>query len=409
VKVKLTAKAVAALTLPPGKTDHITWDSELPRFGYRLRLGADGKVLRTWVVQFKRAGRTSRLQQSAAALSAEQARAWATRLVAQIALGQDPQADRIERRGRDRVTLKAMVDEYLLQKESRIRPRTFTEVKRYLSGDHFKPLFGMPVDQVSRRDVAARLVVITREHSSIVAARARATLSAFFVWCLQSGLVEANPVIGTLRPLDSAPRERLLALDELASVWRACDDGSEYGKIVRLLILLAARRGEVGGMAWTEFSDLDGPAPAWTLPARRSKNSRARTLPLGPMAVDIIKSVPRLVSRDALFGGRAGHFTAWGRNKQDLDRRSGVTGWVAHDLRRSSATHLGDMNIAPHIVEEILGHAGGHVRSPISRVYNRSKYFAEVHSALLAWEDRVRSITEGTARKVVPMTPNIAT
>ena len=220
MKIKLTAKTIGALTLPPGKTDYITWDAELPRFGYRLRLGANDKILRTWIVQFKRAGRTSRLQQSAAALGAEQARAWATRLVAQIALGQDPQADRIERRGRDRVTFKAMIDEYLLQKEFRIRPRTFTEVKRYLSGDYFKPLSGMPVDQVSRRDVAARLVVIGREHSSIVAARARATLSAFFVWAMQSGLVEANPVIGTLRPADSAPRERVLSFEELAAIWR---------------------------------------------------------------------------------------------------------------------------------------------------------------------------------------------
>ena len=41
----------------------------------------------------------------------------------------------------------------------------------------------------------------------------------------------------------------------------------------------------------------------------------------------------------------------------------------------------------------------------IGAVYIRSNYRAEVHSALLAWEDRVRSITEGTARKILPMSP----
>ena len=46
--MKLTAKAVAALTLPAGKTDHFEWDDELPGFGFRLRRAAGGKINRAW-------------------------------------------------------------------------------------------------------------------------------------------------------------------------------------------------------------------------------------------------------------------------------------------------------------------------------------------------------------------------
>ena len=42
--MRLTSKAVAELTLLAGKTDMITFDSDLPGFGYRLRRGAGGKV-----------------------------------------------------------------------------------------------------------------------------------------------------------------------------------------------------------------------------------------------------------------------------------------------------------------------------------------------------------------------------
>ena len=46
--MKFTKEALAALTLPPGKTDHIEWDEELPGFGVRLR----GRSKR-WVVQYR--------------------------------------------------------------------------------------------------------------------------------------------------------------------------------------------------------------------------------------------------------------------------------------------------------------------------------------------------------------------
>jgi hypothetical protein len=49
------------LQLPAGKTDAIFFDDELPRFGYRLRSGAGGKILRSWVCQYRRAGQTRRL------------------------------------------------------------------------------------------------------------------------------------------------------------------------------------------------------------------------------------------------------------------------------------------------------------------------------------------------------------
>src|SRR5262245_22237477 len=47
--MKLTAKAVAALTLPAGKTEVIFFDEEIPGLGMRLR---EGGVAR-WVYQYR--------------------------------------------------------------------------------------------------------------------------------------------------------------------------------------------------------------------------------------------------------------------------------------------------------------------------------------------------------------------
>lgn len=405
--MKLDAKTVAALDLGD-KNDAIFFDETMPGFGLRLRRGGGGAIRKQWVAQYKIAGRTRRmLLGPASVLGAEQARAMAKKALGKVANGEDPQAAKAERRNKDRIDLKSMIDEYLLAKEAHVRPRTLIEVKRYLLGGYFRPLHKMPIDAVTRKDVAAQLVRITREHSSIAAARARATLSAFYVWGMQMGLCESNPVVGTVKPKDTQPRERVLSDDELAAIWRACRDDA-YGRIIKLLILLARRRAEIGGIA---FSELDLERGVWVLPAKRSKNGKAHTLPLMPMALDIIKQVPRIVGRDHLFGefGPKG-FTAWGRNKIALDARLGdtVAPFVIHDIRRSVATRMADLGTPPHIVEEILHHLSGH-RGGISGVYNRSRYGNEVRAALAMWEDHIRTLVEGGERKVISFAPNNAT
>jgi hypothetical protein len=110
---------------------------------------------------------------SPAVLGAEQARAQAKKILAKVALDQDPQADRVARRGKDRISLRAVIDEYLADKEARVRRRTFIGVRRYLAGSYFKPPHRMPIDQIARRDVATRLATIEREHGPITAARCR--------------------------------------------------------------------------------------------------------------------------------------------------------------------------------------------------------------------------------------------
>jgi integrase len=317
-------------------------------------------------------------------------------VLGKVALGEDPAGDRRDRRDRDRNTMRALVDEYLAAKRKEVRPKTFNEVERYLTGTYFRPLHGMPVDTITRHDVARRVVVIARESGNATARESRGALSTFFVWCLRMGLCDANPVNDSVKPAEIKPRERVLSNDELANLWRAAGD-DEYGKIVRLLVLTGCRRAEIGDMAWGEL-DLD--RGTWTIPASRSKNGRQHVLPLMPAMLDIIKSVPRMVSREQLFGQRSHGFTNWTLPKPVLDERSGVVDWTIHDIRRTVATRMNDIGIAPHIVEAVLNHQSGSRRG-VAGVYNRSLYEREVRNALAQWEDHVRALVEGGERKIL--------
>ena len=119
--------------------------------------------------------------------------------------------------------------------------------------------------------------------------------------------------------------------------------------------------------------------------------------------VRIIKSVPRMASRDQLFGQRSHGFTRWHKSKAELDARSGVVGWTIHDLRRTVATRMADLGVQPHVIEQVLNHQSGHKRGPAG-IYNRSVYANEVRAALLLWEDRIRTLVEGGERKIFTCT-----
>jgi integrase len=266
----------------------------------------------------------------------------------------------------------------------------------------------MPIDRISRRDVAAQIVAIARENGKPAAGQARSKLSAFFTWAMKMGLVDANPVIGTAQPKAAPPRDRVLSDQELAAILKACDEDEtdDLSRIMRLLILLPCRRQEVGGMAWSEL-DLD--VGTWTIPAERAKNERAITLPLTDAALVIIRSVPRRAGRDQLFGSHHERgFSSWDRGKKSLDKKTGIAEpWKIHDVRRTIATRLADLGTAPHVIEQILNHQSGH-KAGVAGIYNRSSYEPEVKQALAMWSDHVRSLADGGERKVLHFAPPVA-
>jgi integrase len=402
MKLKLDAKTVAERTLSKGMTEEFTWDAGLPGFGLRLRRRSDGSLLRTYAAQYRANGHTRRVTLGTVEkLTPTQAREAVRKLLARVALGHDPQTERRTKRQQDSHTLKAVVDAYLAAKQAELRPVSYRITKLYLTGPYFRPLHSIGIGNITHPDIAARLSSITRSHSSATSAAARRAVSALFRWTMEEGWTTANPVIGTRKPADPTPRDRVLANTELVAIWNACGD-DEYGRIVRLLILLGSRRQEIGGMRWSE---LDPDARTWTLPASRSKNHRLHTVALPPPALNIIEALPQ-TDRDHLFGDRAGDgFTSWSRGKVEIDRR--LVGavkqpWRVHDIRRSVATGMADIGIEPHIIEAALNHFSGHRRG-VAGVYNRSSYDRAVKSALARWSEHVLALVEGREERVVPL------
>jgi integrase len=402
LKLKLDNRTVAALALAPGDSEVIAWDTALPSFGFRLRRRPSGGTVATWVVQYRTDdGRSPRMTLGGPdRLNTAQARAEARRILARVALGHDPQAEKQAKRLAGAHTWLAATGPYLKHKRTVIKEVSVEVAELYLIGPYFKPLHSRPLASVTSTDLATRLTAIADDHSVPTMRAARKAASAFLTWAVEERLIPSNPIVGTRRPPKALARDRVLSTAEFVAIWNAADDGNG-GRCIRLMMLLGCRRREVGGMARSEFDLGRG---VWVLPAGRSKNGLALTLPLMPQVRTIIDAVPHN-GRDQLFGQTASGFTGWSVLKADLDRALGdtVRPWQLRDIRRTVATMMGDdLGIDPFVIECVLNHISGH-KAGVAGIYNRSKYLPQIRQALVRWGEHVERLVERRDAKIIPL------
>jgi integrase len=387
--MKLNKTTAAVVKVPKGRTDFIVWDGEVPGFGLRARVGGS----RTWIFRY-RIGRKQRVMSFGAAptMTAQQARERAVKLHAQVRLGLDPAAGKIESQARATEIFEYALKIFLARQKERLKPRSYLEVERHLTV-HAQPLHALQLTRIDRRTIAIRLAEITTGSGPAAANRVRASLSALFAWALREGLVESNPVVNTNKATEGGSRTRVLSKGELRSIWNVLGD-DDFADIVRLLALTAQRRDEIGSLRWDEV-DLE--QALISLPPERTKNRRPHDIPLSPPAIAILKNRPRV--REHVFGKRAG-YQGWSRSKDLLDQRLSIADWRLHDLRRTMSTVMHDeLGIAPHIVEAVLNHVGH--RSGVSGVYNRALYTKEKANAVGRWADYLIAAVEEREPKVL--------
>lgn len=413
--MKFTKSTVSQLVLPAGKTEHLAWDDDIPGFGIRLRAGGS----QNWIFQYRLGTKHRRITfGSVSAVEVKDARERAGQLHALVKLGQDPAGQKIEARGKAAETFRVAMELFLAYQKARLKRRSFEETERHLR-THAKPLHGRQLAHIDKRAVATLVAEIATASGPAAANRVRASLSKFFSWAIAEGLLDINPVMGTNKAIENGARERVLVPAELREIWVALDGDDEYAAIVKLLMLTALRREEIGGLRREEVQIGKS---LIALPGERTKNGLPHDVPLSGAAVAILKKrLEGAGERDLVFGRGGGGYSGWSRSKERLDARihatrvgrnkavpqvDGMASWTLHDFRRvfSTVAHE-ELGIAPHIVEACLNHVSGHKRG-VAGVYNRAQYAKEKASAMAKWAEYLAAIVETREAKVVAFRPN---
>jgi integrase len=397
MKGKITRRAVEALQ--PGEQ---LWDSVVRGFGARRQTGDVFYLLR---YRLGGAQRFVTIGRAGSPWTPDTARREAQRLLGQIVAGTDPGA----KPPPAPETFGAALERYLPWKQEQVRPKSFEEIERHLR-QHAPPLHRLSLGEIDRRAVAQLLGQIETASGKVSRNRVRSSINAMFRWANSEGLVDHNPVTGTGVAAEKT-RDRVLSPAELSAIWGALP-ASQFGDIVRLLILTGQRRDEIGDLQWAEVvADTAGPSvvaaeggslhplaaegglgpAAIVLGAERTKNGHQHTVPLSPAAAAIIARQPRRARR-CVFGIAADGFSGWSQSKAALDARVGLAPWTLHDLRRTVATGMAELGVLPHIIETVLNHQSGH-KGGVGGIYNRATYSNEVRAALELWADWVDGLT----------------
>ena len=248
-----------------------------------------------------------------------------------------------------------------------------TDVITSLERHVFPAIGAAPIISIGSPRILELLRAIEATGAIETARRVRQRISAVFARAIAEGLVAADPAAIVARALEVKPETRrqaaLLDLDQLRAALAAVDAVADL-EVVRLasqlLALTAVRSAVARGARWSEFQDLDGPAPLWRIPAARMKLTRARKrdaandhlVPLSRQAVAVLRRAQHIGgATDMVFpGARRGR--PIGENAIGaVYRAAGLQGRHSpHGWRAAFSTILNEIDPANRAADSDRGH-----------------------------------------------------
>ncbi len=152
---------------------------------------------------------------------------------------------------------------------------------------------------------------------------------------------------------------------------------------LELIILTAARTGEVLGARWPEF-DLD--AAEWRVPGERMKAGREHRVPLAPAAVAVLRGLLPLRQPemgDWVLPGSRGNKPLSNMVFLMLLRRMGRGDLTAHGFRSSFRDWAAEATTHPHeVAEAALAHV---VAGKVEAAYRRGDLFEKRRALMADW------------------------
>jgi integrase len=403
----LTHRSIEALR--PGEAPYRVPDQRCK--GLAVRVAPSG--VKTWDLAYRirGTGKTRRLSLGRTTdVSLEQARERANELTSAARHGRDLIDEEGEARdaAASRVTVETLIDLYLRRRvighlrtaktiESRLR-RTLTSILHRCAAE------------ICRRDIREILDAMVDTGKGREAEKRRQVCTAMFRWALSQDIVETDPTAGLEAYDRGTPRDRILSVEEIETLWKWLDTEAlslDAADILKLELLLGARCGEVAGL---RVGEIDRQKWIWTLPPARSKNGRQRATPILGAARDILEPRLSAVEKGPLFllekgvvmtSAHIGHYLLTRRTRLPIAK------FTSHDLRRTFATELAEMGVALDLIAGIIGHEpGGKETRTLVRHYVRTDLLERKAHALRMWDDRLKAIVTGEeAAKVVRLPP----
>ncbi len=376
MKEKLTQTLVQKLE--PGKSRFFVYDTQLP--GLLLRVETSGR--KTYYVDYTPSGgkRVTCKVGSSNVLTVAQAREAVKEMLAEVALGGDPRAEKI----RDISLDKFISDIYGPWVVENRKSGASTVAMIRTSFHKFLP---MHIDEITRYAVEQWRVTTRKQNGTKASSinRKVTALKAAINWGVKRGFLKANPLNGleTLPEHDSKAKVRFLSKEEEERLMAVLDIRDEEKKQERIrynvwrssrgmeplpelpedhlktMVIISLntglRRNELFSLEWSDVDD-----GGITVRSSNAKSGKARHVPLNKRARQALEDWSIGKDRNGLVfpspktGGRMGHCnSAW----EAVLERADIEDFRWHDMRHTFASNLVMAGVDLNTVRELLGHA----------------------------------------------------
>ena len=389
MRIELTDQYLRTLTPPDDGRLEV---ADAKRAGLTLRVYSSGR--RVWMYEKRVKGGAKRKHtfgEYPKPVSLAQARAMAQEIAAEASRGFDrvkaAETDRLAEEASEasKVTVATAIERY---DALHLKPnlKTATERRRQLE-QTLQPFLNRSIAELTQIQLQGRIDQKANEGRVIRANRIKAALSAFTKWAWRRGYVETDIGARLSMAAKEKPRDVVLSVEQVRRIWEATQDmGAIWGPLFRLLIITAQRRGDIGGLLWSEVKE-----DRLEISGARTKNGKPHIVHLSEPARAELAALPR--EHDIVFTttGRT-PVSGFGKAKARLDAMLGddFPAWRLHDLRTAFATQMAESGESEAVVDRILNHvASVSAASAVARVYNRAEQLPQRARALDRWTSRI--------------------
>jgi integrase len=382
--------------LPKHDRARMIWDAQQPALAVLVQPSGH----RAWKVIYRRNARPRWYTiGDATKINVKDARRIAAKLVADVAEGKDPQAEKMAKRSAG--TFKELRERYVEQyakKRNKSWRQADKLVRRHLARwDHLQ------AGAITRADARS---VFRAIEAPIVGNQVVASGSAIFSWAMREeiGGVVVNPFRG-IEANPTTERERILSDAELPKFWAAFAHLDPVrAAALRVTLLSGQRPGEVANMrrehvkdGWWELPGAPDLKLRW--PGTKNKMTHRVWLPAA------VRALMDLDGDGFVFANARG--TSIGSLHEAMARACEHVGIsrsdkvTPHDLRRSCGSTITGLGFGRESMDRILNHK----TQGIGRVYDRHSYAEQDRRIMEAVAAHLLALASGKAApsNVLPM------
>ena len=178
-------------------------------------------------------------------------------------------------------------------------------------------------------------------------------MKAAYSLAVRDGKLNANPVKQVkLQSEDEHKRTRYLTSEEENRLFQVVPE--EHHPLFVVALNTGLRKTEQLSLTWADIDFQQG-----LIRVRRSKSGKPRFVPMRPVVIDTLKSLPRMIDNPYVFYGHVK-----GKRLHDLPeeweswlKEANIEDFHWHDLRHTFASRLVSAGCSLYVVQEYLGHS----------------------------------------------------